>query len=148
MFGLEKLGLLGLFIGCFLAATVVPFSSDALYIAVLIAIKQPVECLIVGTIGNWLGGATTYWLGRLAKWEWLEKTFKVKEETLKKQKVKIDKYGVWLALLSWVPVVGDVIALSLGFYKTPAVWTLILLLVGKFARFAIWTMVLSGQVLG
>lgn len=143
MFGLEHLGLLGLFIGCFLAATVVPFSSDALYIGILYATSRPVECLVIGTLGNWLGGVTTYWLGRLAKWEWLEKTFKVKKETLDKQKRLIDKYGVWLALLSWVPVFGDVVALALGFYKSPAVWTLFLLLVGKFGRFAIWTLMLA-----
>jgi len=142
MFGLESLGLIGLFIGCFLAATVLPFSSDALYIAVLLATKDPVGCLIWGTLGNWLGGVTTYWLGRLAKWEWIEKTFKVKAETLEKQKKLIDKYGVWLALISWVPVVGDVIALALGFYKSPAVWSLFLLLVGKFGRFAIWTLII------
>lgn len=144
MFGLEKLGLIGLFIGCFLAATIMPFSSDALYIAILIATKDPIGCLLSGTVGNWLGGVTTYWLGRLAKWEWLEKTFKIKRETLEKQKMKIDRYGVWMALLSWVPVVGDVIAVALGFYKTPAVWTMFLLLVGKFARFAIWTIMLNG----
>ena len=143
MFGLEQLGLLGLFIGCFLAATVVPFSSDALYIAILYATSKPVECLVVGTLGNWLGGVTTYWLGRLAKWEWLEKTFKVKRETLDKQKRLIDKYGVWIALLSWIPIVGDVISLALGFYKSPAVWTLFLLLVGKFGRFVVWTLMLS-----
>lgn len=140
MFGLEKLGLIGLFIGTFLAATVFPFSSDALYLAVLAATKNPAGCLIYGTLGNWLGGVTTYFLGRLAKWSWLEKTFKVKDETLQKQKVKIDRYGVWLALVSWVPFVGDVIALALGFYKTPAVWTILLLLVGKAARFALWTL--------
>lgn len=143
MFGLEHLGLLGLFIGCFLAATVVPFSSDALYIAILYATAKPVECLVIGTLGNWLGGVTTYWLGRLAKWEWLEKTFKVKKETLDKQKRLIDKYGVWLALMSWVPIFGDVVSLALGFYKSPAVWTLFLLLVGKFGRFAIWTLMLA-----
>ena len=137
---LEQLGLLGLFIGTFLAATVVPFSSDALYVAVLLATKRPLACLLVGSIGNWLGGITTYLLGRLAKWEWLEKTFKVSREKLEKQKVKIDKYGVWMALLSWIPIAGDVIALALGFYKSPALWTILLLLVGKFGRFAIWTL--------
>lgn len=142
MFGLEKLGLLGLFIGTFLAATVMPFSSDAMYIAVLLATKKPVECLVIGTLGNWLGGVTTYFLGRLAKWEWLEKAFKVKRETLDKQKKLIDKYGVWIALISWVPVIGDVVCLALGFYKSPAVWTMFLLLVGKFGRFAIWTLMI------
>ena len=143
MFGLENLGLLGLFIGCFLAATVLPFSSDALYVAVLLATKEPAACLLLGSLGNWLGGVTTYFLRRLARWDWLEKTFKVKPETLEKQKKKIDKYGVWVALLSWVPFIGDVIALALGFYKSPAVWTIILLLVGKFGRFAVWTLLLT-----
>ena len=142
MFGLEQVGLIGLFIGTFLAATVLPFSSDALYIAALAAGTNPVAALIVGTAGNWLGGVTTYFVGRLAKWEWMVKWFKVKRETLEKQKVYIDKYGVWMALLSWIPVVGDVIAIALGFYKSPAVWTLFLLGVGKFARFAIWTLML------
>jgi len=142
MGSLQNLGLLGLFIGTFLAATIVPFSSDALYVAVLLATKNPVGCLVVGTLGNWLGGITTYLLGRFAKWEWIEKRFKVKKETLEKQKIKIDKYGVWLALLSWIPIAGDVIALALGFYKSPAVWTIFLLLVGKFGRFLIWTMLL------
>lgn len=141
MTGLESLGLLGLFIGTFLAATIMPFSSDALYIAILLATKNSVGCIIVGTLGNWLGSVLTYWLGRLAKWEWIEKTFKVKPETLEKQKKMIDKYGVWMALICWIPIVGDVVAIALGFYKTPAVWTIILLLIGKLARFVLWTLI-------
>ena len=96
MFDLESLGLLGLFIGTFLAATILPFSSDALYIAVLAATKDPIGCLAVGTVGNWLGSVVTYWIGWIGRWEWIEKWFKVKRETLEKQKVKIDKYGVCL----------------------------------------------------
>lgn len=138
MFGLESLGLWGLFIGAFLAATLVPFSSDALYLAVLIATKDPLGCFLYGTIGNWLGGITTYWVGWLGRWEWLERWFKVKHETLAKQKIKIDKYGVWMALLSWVPVIGDIIVIALGFYKTRPLWTIILLLVGKAGRFVVW----------
>ena len=49
---LENLGLLGLFIGTFLAATVIPFSSDAVYLSVLAATGNPAGCLIVGTLGN------------------------------------------------------------------------------------------------
>lgn len=142
MFGLEEVGLLGLFIGTFLAATVLPFSSDALYVAALAAGTPPVATLVVGTLGNWLGGITTYYVGRLGKWEWIEKWFKVKPETLEKQKRYIDKYGVWMALISWVPFIGDVVAIALGFYKSPAVWTIFLLLVGKFARFAVWTLLI------
>ena len=141
MFDLESLGLLGLFIGTFLAATILPFSSDALYIAVLAATKDPIGCLAVGTVGNWLGSVVTYWMGWIGRWEWIEKWFKVKRETLEKQKVKIDKYGVWLALLAWIPIIGDVIAIALGFYRTRPWATISLLLVGKFAGFLLWNLV-------
>ena len=141
MFDLESLGLLGLFIGTFLAATILPFSSDALYIAVLAATKDTAGCLLVGTLGNWLGSVVTYWIGWIGRWEWIEKWFKVKRETLEKQKVKIDKYGVWLALLAWIPIIGDVIAIALGFYRTRPWATMFLLLVGKFARFLLWNLI-------
>lgn len=143
MEGLENLGLLGLFLGSFLAASVVPFSSDALYIAVLAATKETVPCFIVATAGNWLGGLFTYFIGWLGKWEWLEKLFKVKPETLEKQKGYVDKYGVWLALLSWIPIAGDVFVLALGLYKSKPGWTALLLLVGKAIRFFVWTIIVG-----
>lgn len=138
---LEGLGLVGLFIGTFLAATIFPFSSDALYIAILAATDNPLGCLITGTIGNWLGSVLTYWIGWVGKWEWIERIFKVKPETLERQKTKIDRYGVWLALVAWIPFIGDVIAIALGFYKTRPLWTIILLLIGKLARFLVWNMI-------
>ena len=143
---LEDLGLIGLFAGTFLAATILPFSSDALYVAILATGLSPMAVLLVGTAGNWLGSVTTYFLGRLAKWEWVERTFRVKPETLEKQRKNIEKYGVWVALLAWVPLIGDVIAIALGFYKCPAAASLLLMLVGKFARFAVWTWIwIAGQ---
>lgn len=134
--------MLGLFIGSFLASSLVPFSADALYVAALATGSNHLVTLIVATLGNWFGGITTYWIGRLGKWEWIEKHLKVKRETLDKQKRYIDRYGVWLALLSWVPIVGDVITLALGFYKAPAFMSSFLIGVGKFARFALWTIIL------
>ena len=138
---LEGLRLLGLFIGTFLAATILPFSSDALYLAILAATGDPVNCLIVGTLGNWLGSVVTFWIGWIAKWEWIEKWFKVKSETLARQKERIDRYGVWLALLAWVPFIGDVIAIALGFYKTRPGWTIFMLFIGKFTRFIAWNLI-------
>ena len=141
MWGLEELGLAGLFIGTFLAATILPFSSDAIYIAVLAATGDPAGCLAVGTLGNWLGSVLTYFIGRSGRWEWIEKWFKVKPGTLARQKAAIDRYGVWLALICWIPVVGDVAALALGFYRARPFWTIVLMLVGKFARFLVWNLV-------
>lgn len=141
---LKSLGLVGLFIGNLLAATIIPFSSDALYIAILAATRRPLACFLVGTAGNWLGSMITFGIGWIGRWKWIEKWFKVKPETLEKQKLKIDKYGVWLALLGWVPIIGDVIVIALGFYKTHPFWTSLLLLIGKAARFLIWNLVVGG----
>lgn len=135
---LESLGLVGLFLGALLAATILPFSSDALYLAILAATKNPVGCILAGTAGNWIGSLISYGMGWIGKWEWLEKWFKVKKETLEKQKAMIDKYGVWAALLSWVPFIGDVIAIALGFYRTRPLITALMLLIGKFLRFLAW----------
>lgn len=136
-------GLWGLFLGTFLAATVVPFSSDVLYIAVLKMTSDPWACLLVGTLGNWLGSLTSFAIGWLGKWEWIEKWFKVDRAKLEKQKAHIDKYGVWLALLSWIPFIGDVFAIALGFYKTNPWLTSLLLLIGKFLRFLVWNLILG-----
>ncbi|MCF0178533.1 MAG: DedA family protein [Bacteroidales bacterium] len=139
---LAQYGLIGLFIGTFLAATVLPFSSDALYIAVLAATSNAAGCLLYGTLGNWLGSVFTYFIGRIGRWDWMEKLFKVKPETLEKQKRYVDKYGVWLGLACWVPIVGDVFALVMGFYRAPMFWTFLMMLIGKFGRFLIWTLLI------
>ncbi len=137
---LSQLGLIGLFLGCFLAATVIPFSSDFLMVGVLIAGFNPVLSIIVATAGNWLGGLTSYYIGFIGKWDWIEKWFKVKEETLLKQKHNIDKYGSLLAFLTWLPIIGDVFAVTLGFYKVNFTKSAIFMLIGNGARFAFWAL--------
>ena len=108
-------GYWGLFIGSFLASTIIPMSADLLLVGVLSLGGNTWICLIIATIGNWLGGLTSYWLGWLGRWDWLERWLKVKREQLERQKEKIDRYGVWLALFTWLPLVGDLFAIALGF---------------------------------
>jgi membrane protein YqaA with SNARE-associated domain len=128
-------GYLGLFLGCFLSATIIPFSSDALFFSVLALNGNIFLTLLWGVSGNWLGGLVTYWMGYIGKWEWIEKWFKVKPATLEKQKKRVDKHGSWLALLTWVPVVGDIFALALGFYKINFYTSAVFMFIGKLARF-------------
>ncbi len=137
---LQSYGLLGLFLGSFLAATVVPFSSDALYAGVLLAGCPPLACLLVGTLGNWLGSLTSFAIGWLGKWEWIERWLHVSREKLERQRHRIDRWGVWLALLTWLPFVGDVFAIALGFYRISPVKSGLFMLLGKFLRFLCWTL--------
>lgn len=135
---LQNWGFIGLFIGAFLAATVVPFSPDVLLVGLLMAGAKPWQCFMAATLGNWLGGLVTYGMGWLGKWEWIEKWFKVKHEKLEAQKAKIGRFGLLLAFLSWVPFVGDIFVLALGFYRVNPVGCAFGILVGKASRFAFW----------
>ena len=114
---LLNLGYLGLFLGTFLAGTVLPLSSDILLVGMLAAKADPLICLPVAAVGNWLGAMTSYWLGWYAKWEWLEKWFRIKPDTLRRQQERVDKYGVWLAVVFWAPFIGMVCMIALGVYK-------------------------------
>ena len=137
---LLELGYAGLFVGSFLAATVVPFSADVLLIGMLVAGGSPWIVIAIATAGNFLGGLTSYAIGRLGEWEWIEK-LGVKPETLERQKTRIDRYGAWIALLSWVPFVGDIFAVALGFYRVKFVPSALFMLIGKAGRFVMWYLI-------
>lgn len=136
---LIKLGYWGLFVGTFLAGTVIPMSSDVLLNGAFMLGNNPWVCLIVGTIGNCLGLMTTYSLGWLGKWEWLERWFNVRREKLEKQKKLVNKYGVWIAFFPWIPVIGVVGLVALGFYKIRPKTSIFLLFMGTFSRYLLWT---------
>ena len=131
-------GYLGLFLGSFLAATILPFSSEILVTGMLIAGGSPVNILIVASTGNWLGSLSTYGIGWLGKWGWIEKWFKISREKIERQQAKIAKYGSLLAFFVWIPVVGDVFALGLGFYKINFTKCCIFMLIGKLLRFFVY----------
>lgn len=138
---LENLGYLGLFIAAFLAATVLPFSSEAI-LGILVHQKYNIPLLIaVATIGNSLGGITTFFLGYLGKMEWLEKYFRVKKEKILSFKKYSDKYGAYLGILSWMPIIGDVIGVGLGFFKAKPIPVIFWMTLGRFLRyvFIAWT---------
>lgn len=138
MGGLSDLGLVGLFLGSFLAATVVPFSSDFLIVGALLAGADPVGVFISATSGSFLGSVSTYWVGHIGKWSWIEKWFKVKPETLEKQQRKIEKWGPPIAVFAWLPFIGDVFSLALGFYKVNFWKVSFFTLIGKALRSGLW----------
>ncbi len=143
-------GYLGLFIGSFLAATILPLSSEILVTGLLYAGAKPLFVLIVATLGNWTGSLSTYLLGWLGKWEWIEKWLKITPEKMEKQQNRITKYGASLAFLAWLPIVGDVFALALGFYKVDYKKCALFMLIGKFCRFLGYILLYkyAGQWLG
>lgn len=134
---LINLGYTGLFIGTLLAGTVIPFSPDILMIGLMAGGGNIYLCVIVAAVGNWAGGMINYFLGRLAKWEWLEKWFKIKREKIESQKTYVEKYGVWAAFFSWIPFIGALSVIALGVYKVSPLKTALFLFMGCLVRFSV-----------
>ena len=132
---LENLGLFGLFLACLLSATIIPFSSEAI-VAGAMALGYSTPAIVgVASLGNTVGGMISFYMGWLCKWEWLERWFKVKREKLESFRGHIEKYGVWAALLTWLPFVGDPLAIAMGFMRLNPLWTCLIMFVGKLLRY-------------
>lgn len=136
--GLFDYSLWGLFLASFLAATVVPFSSEALLSFLIINGTDPYIAVAVASAGNWLGGMSSYTIGYLGKWQWIEKYLRIKRETIEKWHDRLYKRGAVFAFLSWVPAVGDIFAVGLGLLRANIWITAIAMLAGKFMRYVIW----------
>lgn len=129
-----ELGYLGLFVICFLAATLLPLASEGVLLLFLAANFDPVTCLIVATFGNSLGGLSNYFIGLLGKPDKLKRLFK-KPQHYARMINSVDKYGYWLALLSWLPIIGDPLVVALGFFRVKFWPFLILMIIAKFLRY-------------
>ena len=131
-----ELGYIGLFLICFLSATILPFASEGVLILFLATGFDPLICLVIASLGNIIGGLTNYWLGLLGNPESLKKRFK-KPESFERLKSAINKYGYWLGLLSWTPILGDPLTIALGFFRVRFWPFFILMSLGKIARYAV-----------
>lgn len=138
-----ELGYAGLFIATFLAATVIPFSSEAILAAMVLGGFDPVTSFFVATIGNTLGGMSSYGLGYLGNWQSIGRYLRVKEEKVRSWKHQLDRFGAYTALMAWAPFIGDVIAVALGIFKVNVWRTAFWMTVGKAARYAVivWMLV-------
>jgi membrane protein YqaA with SNARE-associated domain len=134
-------GYIGVFIASFLAATVLPFSSEVVLIGVLAAGATMWPCLIAATIGNFLGGMSCYWLGMLGKIEWIEKYLKMKPEKIEKVQKWVEGKGSWIAFFVFLPGVGDFIAVALGFLRANVWMVAISMFAGKALRYWVWAKV-------
>ena len=124
----------GLFLWSFLAATVLPLSSEAA-LALLVRSERSVALpVLVATAGNYLGACTTYWLGRRAA-RALESRRKPAKASERRAARWLARYGRPALLASWVPVVGDALVAVAGATRVPFVAFSAWVAVGKLLRY-------------
>lgn len=130
-------GYVGMFLSAFLAGTILPFSSEAVLLACIGLGLDPVASILATTAGNALGGLTCYWIGHLGKMEWIEKYFKVDQKQMDKATRFIHGKGSWMALFSFLPVIGDAILIVLGLMRANIWIVAVSMTAGKLLRYAL-----------
>lgn len=127
----SDISLWGLFISSFLAATLLPGGSEVVLVGVL---KLHPElfwpALLLGTIGNTLGGMTSFGMGWL-----LPQTHRLKHVE------KVRHYGTPALLLAWAPLIGDALCLAAGWLRLNPWHAALFMATGKFARYGLIAMV-------
>lgn len=125
----------GMFVAAFLAGSFFPFSSEVVMLGLLAAGTDPSDLLLWGTAGNTLGSLFNYGVGSMGREEWIERWTKVPPEKLEKGKRWVRDYGAWAGLLAWIPLLGSVITVALGFLRVKMAYAMITVAIGKYVRY-------------
>jgi len=118
-------GLTGLFLSSFLSATLLPGGSEALLFAVLrMHPEQATLALVLATVGNTLGGMTTYGMARL-----------VPQHLAERPLAMARRWGTPVLILAWAPVIGDLLCAAAGWLRLPWLASMLWMAAGKAARY-------------
>ena len=121
----EDASLWALFGSSFLAATLLPGGSEAVLFAVLkLHPEQSALALGIATLGNTLGGMSSYLIGRILP---------QKKDLRGLEAVR--KYGSPSLLLSWVPFIGDPLCVAAGWLRLNIWLSVLFMASGKLARY-------------
>ena len=133
----SELGYIGLFIAAFLAATILPLSSEVVLTGLLLNGLPPVALVLVATVGNVLGSIVNYGLGYWAGQGLIKRWLKMTDEELVREEQRFTKYGLLSLLLAWAPIIGDPITVVAGILRIHLLWFILLVAAGKLARYVV-----------
>ena len=130
-------GYMGMLVASLLAGSVFPFSSEVVMAGLMATGLDPWLLAFYGTIGNVLGSALNYCVGRLGKVEWFEKYLYVKQKDLDRAERFVAGQGAWMGFFAFLPVLGSAITILLGLMRSNVVITFIAITLGKIFRYII-----------
>jgi membrane protein YqaA with SNARE-associated domain len=140
LLGLPEAGLLGLFLASFIAATVLPGGSEAVLLMVIVAHpEQTMAAFSLATLGNTLGGMTTYAMGRALPQSSmpLKSAQPLRAASGLTASPLVGRHGAPILLLSWLPLIGDALCAAAGWLRLSWWQSLIWIALGKAARYAV-----------
>ena len=125
----------GLFLSAFVSSTLLPGGSEA--VLMLLAAEgagDKTALLVVATLGNTLGGMSSWALGRIIAWRFPARRIAAKEQ---RAIARIRRWGSPALLLSWLPVVGDPLCLAAGWLRIHWLPSMLFIAAGKAGRYAL-----------
>lgn len=131
------LGYVLLFISGFLAATLLPASSELLLLTLYQQGYQPVILWLVASAGNTLGSCVNWWLGVRLRVFSSKRWFPFSAKSLARAEQFFQRFGLISLLFAWLPIVGDPLTLIAGVLRVRFRFFLALVLLGKAARYAV-----------
>jgi len=127
---------LSLLLISFLAATVLPLSSELVLINLLNMNEHNSFTLVaIASLGNILGSVFNWLLGFYLLKFVNKKWFPFKKNQINTASRRFRKFGVWSLLFAWVPVIGDPLTFIAGTLKVNFLLFLILVATGKVSRY-------------
>ena len=130
-------GYTGMLLAAFLAGSIFPFSSEMVMAGLMATGLDPIKLAFYGTVGNVLGSAFNYGVGRMGKVEWFEKYLHVNQKDLDRAERFMAGRGAWMGFFAFLPLLGSAITILLGLMRSNVVITFIAITLGKIFRYII-----------
>ena len=129
---------LSLFTISFLAATILPFSSELTLVGLIATSNyDDLFLLIVASFGNVLGSVVNWALGFYSRNLTRKKWFPFKERQIERSSAWFREFGKWSLLFVWIPIIGDPLTLVAGLLRVRFLDFIILVAIGKVSRYLI-----------
>lgn len=137
LLALPEYGLSTVFVVAFISATLLPMGSEPVVFG-LVKLNPELfwPAVLVATVGNTLGGMTSWWMGygaHQAVDQWRHSRTHVHALDW------LQRLGPKACLLSWLPVIGDPLCAVAGWLRMPLWPCTLYMAVGKFARYTLMT---------
>jgi membrane protein YqaA with SNARE-associated domain len=120
--------LIALFAASFVAATLLPLPSEAALFAYLKTYPEHTTLAVaVATLGNTLGGMTTYLIGRL-----------LPNRKMDLRAIRLmNRWGAPVTFLAWLPVIGDAFSAAAGWLRVNWLAVLAFMAAGRLSRYIV-----------
>lgn len=132
----EQGSLWAMFVVAFLAATVLPVGSEPVFVALVRMHPEQVAATIgVATLGNTLGGMTSFALGRFVSGKVAPGMTQSTQSTQSRPARWLRRWGAPALVLAWFPFGGDALCVLAGWMRLSWWQSMLWMALGKLARY-------------